>query len=75
MKHLTAIGAFFALCLPAAAQVALDLDADGAVSLEELQATFPEMGEDRFAEMDTDEDGTLSEEEVQAAIEAGLLPQ
>ena len=75
MKHLTTALALAALTSPAFAQTVLDLDGDGSVSLEELQAAYPEMGEDRFAEIDTDEDGALSAEEIEAAVAAGLLPQ
>ena len=68
---LTTIAAALALSLPAFAQ---DADGDGNVTLEELQAVYPEVTEDAFTTMDTDGDGVLSASEFQAAIDAGQLP-
>lgn len=73
-KQLTTTAAFLAaFALPAFAQT-MDADGDGAVTLEEAQAAYPDITADSFAAMDSDADGVLSAEEVTAATEAGLLP-
>ena len=74
MKPILTTAAILALAVPAFAQSEMDVDGDGNVSLEELQATYPELTEEQFTMMDTDEDGVLSEAELQAATDAGLLP-
>ena len=74
MKPIYTTIAVLALAGPAVAQMELDTDGDGNVSLEEIQATYPELGEDRFNEIDTDADGFINEAELQAAVDAGLLP-
>ncbi|KIT17342.1 calcium-binding protein [Jannaschia aquimarina] len=61
----------FAVTSPAAAQ---DTDGDGAVSLEEFQAAYPDATAETFTAADTDADGVLSEAEMAAAIDAGLIP-
>ena len=77
LKMFTAI-ATTALCLPAfamgqsAAQV--DVNEDGVLSLEEVQAAFPDMTEDQFLTVDLNGDGMLEDAEVKAAQEAGLMP-
>ena len=63
-----------ALAAPSWAQSAMDTDGDGYVSMEELQAMYPDATADSFAAMDTDADGALSAEEIQAAQDSGLLP-
>lgn len=73
-KHATITAAFLAaLTLPAFAQ-SMDADGDGAVTLEEAQAAYPDITADSFAAMDSDADGALSQDEVTAATDAGLLP-
>ncbi|MCK0167008.1 EF-hand domain-containing protein [Jannaschia sp. S6380] len=71
MNKLTTVTA--ALLLMGAPAFAQDADGDGNVSLEELQAAYPEVTADAFASMDTDADGVLSADELQAAIDAGML--
>lgn len=77
LKMFTAI-ATTALCLPAFAmgQSAPQVDAneDGVLSLEEVQAVFPDMTEDQFLTVDLNGDGMLEDAEVKAAQEAGLMP-
>ena len=74
MKTILTTAALVALAAPAFAQSEMDMDGDGNVSLEEIQATYPELTEEQFTAMDTDTDGVLSEAELQAATDAGLLP-
>lgn len=67
-----------ALCVPAFAmgQNATQIDAneDGVLSLEEVQAVYPDMTADMFTTVDLNADGTLEDAEVKAAQEAGLMP-
>lgn len=68
---LTTGAALVALTAPGWAQ---DADGDGNVSMEELQAAYPDVTAEMFAGMDTDGDGVLGAAEMQAAMEAGQLP-
>lgn len=74
---LTTTAAVLALAAPTwAADVSeLDTDGDGVVTLEELQAAYPEIAAEDFAVMDTNADGVLDDEELSAAQGAGLLPE
>lgn len=60
----------------AMAQTAADLDtnADGVLTLDEVQGGFPEISVDAFEAMDLNADGALDGREVAAAQEAGLMP-
>lgn len=53
---------------------AADANGDGMLSVEELQAAFPEVTVESFMAMDTDTDGLLNTDEVAAAQDAGILP-
>ncbi|QUJ77825.1 hypothetical protein KDD17_07785 [Sulfitobacter albidus] len=80
MTHLKTFTLFAAtaLCLPAYAMgqsaVAIDANEDGVLSLEEVQAVYPDVTEDQFTTADLNGDGALEDAEVQAAQEAGLMP-
>lgn len=52
-----------------------DTDGDGMLTLDEVQAAFPEIDADSFTVMDANADGMLDEAEVLAAQEAGLMPK
>lgn len=52
----------------------LDADGDGAASMAEVQALFPDVTEEAFTAADTDGDGMLNEEELTAAQDAGVIP-
>ncbi|MEM6759652.1 MAG: hypothetical protein AAF601_09270 [Pseudomonadota bacterium] len=60
----------------ALAQAAADLDtnADGVLTLDEVQVGYPDITVDTFTAMDLNADGALDGEEVAAAEEAGILP-
>ncbi|MDQ2092725.1 hypothetical protein [Rhodalgimonas zhirmunskyi] len=64
-----------ATLLGTAAMAATEVDAngDGMVTIEEVQATYPEVSADDFSAMDTNADGALDDAEMQAAEAAGLL--
>lgn len=72
-KLLTLI-AFAASALPAIAAEDADTNGDGVLSVEEVQAVWPEVTVEMFISMDTDGDGLLNDEEVAAAREYGNLP-
>ena len=52
----------------------LDLNGDGLLTLDELQAVYPEVGEAAFVQADTDGDGLLDPDELAVARTAGLIP-
>lgn len=56
------------------AQDALDSDADGMVSLAELQAVYADFAEADFAQVDIDGDGVLNGDELALARESGMVP-
>ncbi len=64
-------GAAFALS-DAAAQI--DANADGVLTIDELQAAYPDVTLEMFTAMDLNADGTLDTREVTAAEEAGMMP-
>lgn len=78
MKKIAALTALAALAFPALAmgQSAADLDTngDGVLTIDEVQASFPEVTSDAFAAMDLNADGALDSDEITAAQEAGLMP-
>jgi len=71
------LSATIVLGLTANAWAATQVDAngDGVLTLDEVQAVFPEITSDSFTAMDANTDGSLDDTEVAAAQEAGLLPQ
>ncbi|MCL3883582.1 EF-hand domain-containing protein [Marivita sp. GX14005] len=75
---LTRLFAASLVALPVAAMAAdytaADANADGMLSLEEVQAVMPEMTADTFAAADADGDGMLNQDELAAAQSEGLLP-
>ena len=52
----------------------LDINGDGVLTIDEVQAGFPEVTTDAFTAMDLNADGALDADEVAAAQEAGLMP-
>lgn len=56
------------------AQLAADANGDGVLTIDEVQAAYPDITAESFSTMDLNADGALDEAEVQAAQEAGLMP-
>lgn len=56
------------------AQLAADANGDGVLTIDEVQAVYPDITAESFSTMDLNADGALDEAEVQSAQEAGLLP-
>lgn len=69
--------AVIAMILPVAAVAATEIDtnADGLLTLDEVQAVFPEISVESFSAMDLNADGALNDAEIVAAQDAGLLPK
>ncbi|WP_193555880.1 EF-hand domain-containing protein [Marimonas lutisalis] len=69
------IAALTVILTPALAMSATEVDAngDGMLTIEEVQAVYPEVTADSFSAMDTSGDGALDDEEVKAAQAAGLM--
>lgn len=66
-----------ALGLSTAAWAATELDAngDGMLTLDEVQAMYPDVTAETFSAMDVNADGALDDAEVVAAQEAGMMPK
>ncbi|MEM9550076.1 MAG: hypothetical protein AAGA05_02805 [Pseudomonadota bacterium] len=69
-----ASAAFLTGPIMAFAQTELDTNGDGVLTLDEVQAAFPEITVENFAAMDVNADGALDGDEIVAAQEAGLMP-
>lgn len=71
------VSGLFSLGMTTASLAATSVDAngDGVLTLDEVQAVFPEITPDTFTAMDTNADGALDDAEVVAAQEAGMMPK
>lgn len=56
------------------AMTELDSNGDNMLTLQEVQAAYPEVTEDAFVGADTDADGLLNEDELAEARAAGVIP-
>jgi len=52
----------------------IDTNGDGVMTIDEVQAVFPDVTAEAFAEADTDDDGSLTDEEMVSAQDQGLIP-
>lgn len=52
----------------------IDTNGDGLMTIGEVQAVFPDVSADAFAEADINDDGALDDAEMVAGQEQGLLP-
>ncbi|NDR54947.1 hypothetical protein [Aliiruegeria sabulilitoris] len=76
MRKSAFVVALLALALPAMAQTMVDdADGDGVYSLAEMQAAYPDLSKELFAELDGDADGMISAEELAAAKEDGMIAE
>ena len=75
-EYLKATLTLTALTLVSASFAMSDADAndDKMLSMEEMQAAYPEINEDQFTLADANGDGALTEQELKDAVEAGVLP-
>ncbi|MEL6551401.1 MAG: hypothetical protein AAFQ54_14260 [Pseudomonadota bacterium] len=77
IRRLALATAFAGLSMPAMAltiDAETDLNADGLLSLEEMQTAMPELTEEMFILIDITEDGLVDADELAQAEEAALLP-
>jgi len=63
-----------ALSATAFAAVQVDTNGDGFLTLDEVNAAFPDIKAEEFSAMDVNADGVLDTSEVAAAQDAGLMP-
>jgi len=52
----------------------IDVNGDGVLTIDEVQAVFADVSTDGFCAMDLNADGALDADEVAAAQEAGPMP-
>ena len=63
------------LAAPSFAQNAADANGDGLLTLDEVQAVFPDITPESFSAMDVNADGALDGDEIVAAQDAGMMPK
>ena len=77
-KSLPSIAALSLLITPVLAMggnaAETDANGDGLITIEEVQAVYPDVTAEQFSEMDVNADGALDADEMQAAQTAGQLP-
>lgn len=71
---LSAFGLVAASMAQAATLEELDANGDGSLTLDEVQAMYPEVATEAFIAADTNADGLIDAEELALAQEAGLMP-
>ena len=74
-RIITPFAVFLGLSLPALAMTEMDSNADGLLTVDEVQAVYPDVTAEGFTAMDVNADGALDSDEVAAAQAAGLMPQ
>lgn len=52
----------------------IDANGDGVMTIDEVQAIFPDVTVEAFAEADVNNDGALTDEEMISGQEQGLIP-
>ena len=54
--------------------IEVDANGDGLLTVDEVQAVYPDITAEVFAEIDTNNDGALDDSEMVTAQEKGLIP-
>lgn len=54
--------------------IEVDANGDGLLTVDEVQAVYPEITAEIFAEVDTNNDGVLDDSEMVSGQEKGLVP-
>ncbi len=52
----------------------IDANGDGVMTVDELQAVYPDMTAEQFAQLDLNSDGTLDHAEMEVGQQKGLIP-
>lgn len=52
----------------------VDANGDGLLTIDEVQAVYPDVTAENFSTMDLNADGALDDTEIVAAQEAGMMP-
>ena len=52
----------------------IDTNGDGLMTIDEIQAVFPDMNAETFSQIDANGDGAVDDAEMVAAQEQGLIP-
>ncbi|MEB8389203.1 EF-hand domain-containing protein [Rhodobacteraceae bacterium KMM 6894] len=73
-KFIAIVLGMSALATSAFATDAMDSNADGMVTIEEVQAMYPDITAEQFSEADANADGSLDADEIQAAQDVEILP-
>jgi hypothetical protein len=77
MKHIVlTVTAALGLALPTSLLAATEADTngDGVLTIDEVQALYPDITVEQFTAMHVNADGALDDDEVVAAQEAGMMP-
>jgi hypothetical protein len=53
---------------------AMDTNGDGLLTMDEVQAAYPEVTADQFSQIDSNGDGAVDDDEMAAAQDEGLMP-
>ena len=73
-KFITILLGMGLLANSALAAAEIDTNGDGLMTIDEVQAVFPDVSPEAFAEVDTNDDGALDDAEMVAGQEQGLIP-
>ncbi|WP_113912639.1 EF-hand domain-containing protein [Roseovarius dicentrarchi] len=74
IASILAAGALATTAFAAGTLADMDTNGDGLLTVEEVQAAYPEMTAEQFSEADANADGALDDAELTAAQDAGLIP-
>ena len=73
-RKLIAAAAILAASAAAYAMTDGDTDGDGALSMDEFIAAYPDLTPEHFVNADTDADGMINDAEFAEAQAAGIIP-
>ncbi len=74
IASILAAGALATTAFAAGSLADMDANGDGLLTVEEVQAVYPEMSAEQFSAIDVNADGVIDDAELGAAQEAGMIP-
>ncbi|MCQ0092759.1 EF-hand domain-containing protein [Roseovarius sp. M141] len=74
IASMLAAGALATTAFAAGGLADMDTNGDGLLTVEEVQAVYPEMTAEQFSAIDVNGDGVVDDAEMSAAQEMGLIP-